>query len=51
MTRRWLAIVMELAGCAALAYGLGLAWEPLGFIGGGIIMVIIAQGLDPMKVI
>mgnify|MGYP001579820912 CR=1 FL=1 len=42
---RWLPILVELLGLAAVIIGVCLIWLPLGIIVGGIIAVFIAQGL------
>ncbi|MFA6047003.1 MAG: hypothetical protein WC718_18625 [Phycisphaerales bacterium] len=43
--RSALAVLLELAGVSIMAYGAWLAWEPAGWIVGGALAVVLAQGL------
>lgn len=38
--------LLELAGFALVAYGFGLAWLPLGFIVGGVLLALAAYLSD-----
>ena len=39
------ALLVELAGFALLCGGLWLVWPPLALVAGGIILVVLAQGV------
>jgi hypothetical protein len=40
-----LVTLAEIAGLLALAYGCWLAWHPLGFVVGGLVLVWLMQGV------
>ena len=44
-----LLLVLEVAGLAVAAVGLGLAWPPLGVIATGVAMVVIANSPDAAR--
>ena len=48
--RSFLTSVAELAGAALLVRGLGMAWEPLGYIsGGGLLITLGVLGAVPKR--
>lgn len=47
MLQSLLIAVAGLAGFALIVAGLYSAWEPLGYISGGLILVVAAVTLDP----
>jgi hypothetical protein len=38
--------LLEVLGFALIAYGFGLAWLPLGFIAGGVLLALVAYLSD-----